>query len=268
MHDHLHHTEVRRECSHAHHHHERHEHKTAPMLVLRPYTGISGDIMVAGLARMLDAGQEALDAYITEIGLPELAGSLRVEAFSLAEVSGWRAYVALPHEHAHRALADIRVLIGKSGMSAQAKALAERAFSLLAEAEGAVHGKTPEQVSFHEVGALDSILDVCLAANLFTRLAPARFVCGSLPLCDGTVTCAHGTLPAPAPAVLRLLRDVPVHGIPSQGETVTPTGIAILKAFGAEFGPWPSMTLEREAIVYGARVFPNVPNGAIFAFGK
>ena len=77
----------------------------------------------------------------------------------------------------------------------------------------------------------------------------------------------HGLLPAPAPAVLKLLRGAPVHGIASRGETVTPTGLALLKAFDAEFGPWPSMVLENEALVYGTKVFPDVPNGAIFAYG-
>ncbi len=269
-HDHPH----RREHAHCHDHAHHHGHESAhgatgsPVLVLRPYTGISGDIMAAGLARMLDADQALLDAAVASIGLPELAGSVSVQPHSLHEVGGWQCRVNLPPEHSHRTLADIRVLLRASAMDEAAKALAEKAFTVLAEAEGAVHGKKADEVSFHEVGALDSILDSCLAAILFARLAPARFVCGSLPLCDGAVRCAHGILPSPAPAVMRLLREVPVHGIASSGETVTPTGLALLKAFGAEFGPWPAMTIEREALIYGARVFAGVPNGAIFAYGK
>lgn len=255
------------EYTHEGHHHSHHHAAGGSVLVLRPSTGISGDIMVTGLARMLDADQSHIDAHIVSIGLPELAGGLRVEAHSLNEVGGWISRVTLPHEHAHRTLADILGIIGKSDMTPGAKTLASSAFSILAEAEGAVHGKEVSTVSFHEVGALDSILDTCLAAALFAELAPARFVCGSLPLCDGAIRCAHGVLPSPAPAVLRLLRGVPVHGIASQGETVTPTGLALLKAFGAEFGSWPAMILEKETMAYGTKVFPNVPNGAIFAYG-
>ena len=248
--------------------HHNHDHASkGSVLVLRPSTGISGDIMVTGLARMLDADQARIDAHIASLNLPELTGGLRVEAHSLNEVGGWISRVTLPHEHAHRTLGDILGIIETSAMTPEAKQLAVSAFSILAEAEGAVHGKEAASVSFHEVGALDSILDTCLAAALFAELAPTRFVCGSLPLCDGVIHCAHGVLPSPAPAVLRLLHGVPVHGIASQGETITPTGLALLKAFGAEFGLWPAMVLEKQAVVYGTKVFPNVPNGAIFAHG-
>jgi uncharacterized protein (DUF111 family) len=270
MHDH--HQDHPSDRHHGHHHDHHHDHGQshghASVLVLRPYTGISGDIMVAGLARMLDADQRLLDECIAAVGLPALAGGLALAPHSVNAVGGWRCRVTLPHEHSHRTFADIRAIIEASAMPEKAKTLAGNAFALLAEAEGAVHGKTTEEVAFHEVGALDSILDICLAAMLFDRLNPAVFVCGPLPLCDGTVSCAHGALPSPAPAVLRLLRDVPVYGIPSSGETLTPTGVALLKAFGAAFGNWPAMTIRTESLIYGTRVFENVPNGAIFALGE
>lgn len=250
-------------------HHPVHGLAGKRVLVLRPYTGISGDIMVAGLARMCNADQAVIDGHIAGIGLDALAGgSLAVVPHSLDKVGGWRSKVTLPHEHSHRTLADITAIISTSSLPENAKELAHKTFAAIAEAEGAVHGKDPDAVSFHEVGALDSILDVCLAAALFDALAPDLFVCGPLPVCDGTVHCAHGKLPVPAPAVMRLLRGVPVRGIPATGETLTPTGVALLKAFGASFGVWPPMLIETEALVYGSRVFENVPNGAIFAFGK
>ncbi|SBW09684.1 conserved hypothetical protein [uncultured delta proteobacterium] len=264
------------EHSHAHGHHHGHHghgvehghgHAGRKVLVLRPYTGVSGDIMVAGLARMLGADQAAIDAHIAAIGLRELEGSLTVVPHSLNEVGGWQCRVTLPHEHSHRTLADIAAIIEASALTDKAKGLAIKAFTIIAEAEGAVHGKEPAAVSFHEVGALDSILDVCLAAALFDALSPDLFVCGPLPVCDGTVRCAHGKLPVPAPAVMRLLHAIPVRGIASSGETLTPTGLGLLKAFDASFGTWPAMTIETEALVYGTRVFENVPNGAIFACG-
>jgi len=249
------------------HSHEGHAHAGEPVLVLRPYTGISGDIMVAGLARMLDADQAAIDRHIASIGVPALEGSLEIIPHSLNGVGGWQCRVTLPHEHSHRTLADITEIIVASSMTERAKELATATFTIVAEAEGAVHGKDPSTVSFHEVGALDSILDVCLASALFDALSPAAFVCGLLPVCDGAVNCAHGTLPVPAPAVMRMLHGLPVRGIATRGETLTPTGVALLKAFGASFGTWPAMTIVTEALVFGTRVFENVPNGAIFAFG-
>lgn len=269
MHDHHgHHEHHGHAHGHDHDHSHSHEHTRGSALVLRPYTGISGDIMVAGLARMLGADQTLLDECIAAIGVPALAGSLAVIPHSLNGVGGWRCRVTLPHEHSHRTLADIRGIIAQSTLTDNARALADKTFTILAEAEGAVHGKDADAVSFHEVGALDSILDACLAAALFDRLNPALFVCGPLPVCDGAITCAHGKLPAPAPAVMRLLHGIPVRGIPSCGETLTPTGVALLQAFGASFGAWPAMTVAAEALVYGTRVFENVPNGAIFAFGE
>ncbi|MBF0483042.1 MAG: DUF111 family protein, partial [Desulfovibrionaceae bacterium] len=165
-------------------------------------------------------------------------------------------------------MADIAAIIEAGGLTGGAKALAVRAFGLLAEAEGEVHGRAAAEVTFHEVGALDSILDVCLAAALYDRLGPSRFVCGPLPLCDGVAKSAHGPLFTPAPAVLRLLSGVAVTGLASVGETVTPTAIALLKAFGAEFGGWPDMVVTGRAVVYGSRLLPGVPNGAVFVRGR
>lgn len=223
--------------------------------------------MLAGLALMCEASQDDLDDCVAALGVPSLArGTVSLERRSVNQVAGWGCRISLPHEHTHRNMGTITEIIEKSAMTPQASALALKAFALLAEAEGAVHGMPPEAVVFHEVGALDSILDICLVCSLYARLSPARFVCGPLPLADGGVYCAHGWLPTPAPAVLELLRDVPVCGFAGKGETVTPTAIALLKALDAEFGPWPSMRVERCALVYGGRIFANAPNGAVWAF--
>lgn len=86
-------------------------------------------------------------------------------------------------------------------------------------------------------------------------------------MCDGCIACAHGIIPVPAPAVVELLEGVPVRPFQGDGETVTPTAMALLRALGAQFGPWPSMRVEKQALVYGTRIFPNAPNGALFALG-
>jgi pyridinium-3,5-bisthiocarboxylic acid mononucleotide nickel chelatase len=222
-------------------------------------------MMLAGLACMAGAGTQELGTMAGLIGLPQDCVSLERRAVN--DVHGWGCRVSLPDTTTHRTWAEIRKLIAGSGLDPVAKTLAERTFALLAEAEGRVHGIPAAQVHFHEVGALDSILDICVCAELFARLSPSRLVCGPLPLCDGTVRCEHGLLPAPAPAVLELLQGVPVCPLASEGETVTPTGIAVLKGLGAEFGAWPTMTIERTALVYGGRVLPGVANGAVFALG-
>ncbi len=252
--------------SHAGEHYHAHLKYGETVLTVRAHSGLSGDMLVAGLMRVAGPSDEEIDRLLAAI-LPELTGTLRLTKRKVNQVTGWTATVALPEEHQHRSLRDICTVISQSGLTDQAKQLATDAFTLLARAEAAVHDKNPEEVHFHEVGALDSILDICLAAELFTRLAPGRFVVSPLPLADGHVTCAHGVLPVPAPAVLELLEGVSVCRFPGNGETITPTAIALLRAFGAIFGGWPDMRVERRALVYGSHDFPSAPNGAIFAFG-
>jgi uncharacterized protein (DUF111 family) len=236
-------------------------------VVIRPHSGLSGDILVAGLALLAGAGQERLDDLVGRLGLESLAGRIRLEPRSLGGVAGTSLAVDLPPEHVHRTMRDVRLFFGRASISENAKALALGAFGLLAEAEGRVHGRAPDEIGFHEVGALDSLLDIGLAAALYDSMSPSRLVCGPLPICDGVIECAHGLLSSPAPAVAILLEGVAVRGLASEGETVTPTALALLKSLGAAFGPWPAMVVERQGLVYGTRVLPGVPNGALFVSG-
>lgn len=236
------------------------------VLTVRAYSGIAGDMICAGLLRMTGTDGQGLEKRLAAI-MPELSGAASPEPASVQHIAGWRLKVSLPHQHAHRTLADCEKITAASGMDAGAKDTARTAFRLVAEAEARVHGAKPEEVHFHEIGALDSILDICLASQLFHELAPGRLVVSPLPVCDGSIVCAHGVLPCPAPAVAVLLEGVPVRPFPAEGETVTPTGLALLKAMGAIFGPWPAMRVTRMARVYGSTVFPDAPNGALFAFG-
>ena len=257
--------------NHPHEHNHTHGHDLteppATVLTIRAHSGLSGDMFLAGLLRMTELSEAALDQRLTAL-MPELAGSVRLVRRQVNHVGGWHAQVCLPHQHAHRTLADITALIAASGMQERARTLAVNTFTLLAKAEATVHEKAPEDVHFHEVGALDSILDICMTCELFTLLGPSRFVASPLPLADGSVTCAHGVLPVPAPAVLELLEDIPVRPFPGHGETVTPTAMALLRSLGAVFGPWPAMRIQKQALVYGTRVFADAPNGATFAWGE
>lgn len=281
---------------HAHgHRREAHAPEAAPtpggrILTIRSHSGLSGDMLLAGLALMnaaADAGPAsppgmaallpAAERLLADLlaplaaAAPALAGCLALTRREVAGIGGWHAAVRLPPAHEHRAFADIRALIQGCGLTEGAKRLAIGCFALLARCEAEVHGTQPEHVTFHEVGALDSILDICLACALFDRLGPARLVAGALPLADGSVRCAHGLIPAPAPAVLTLLGGVPVRpfaGGDDAGELVTPTALALLKTFGCDFGPWPAFRVTATALVFGTRVFPGAANGAVFAVGE
>lgn len=236
-------------------------------IVLRTPSGISGDMLLTGMARMANVSGEDLNQRVEALGIVALRNCLRLEQTAVDNISGWKAVITLPRERAHRSFADIRKLIDASTMTACAKNIASATFSALAYVEGEIHGKPANAVTFHEVGALDSILDICMVASLFDEISPAQLFCSPLPVCDGVIHCAHGMINAPAPAVMHMLEGVPVYGIDSTGETVTPTAIALLKTLGTRFELWPAMRVEKTARVYGSRILPNVPNGAIFASG-
>lgn len=236
------------------------------ILTIRSHSGLAGDIFLAGLARMADVGNGELGALAGRV-MPELEGRVAVERASVHGIGGWRARVDLPRQHAHRTLDDILALLDRAQLLPRARELAKATFTLLAQAEGRVHGAEPKDIHFHEVGALDSILDIGLACELFVRLAPEATIVAPVPLADGEVACAHGVLGVPAPAVLELLPGIPVAPFAGHGETLTPTAAALLRTLPVAFGPWPAMTPERTALVYGSTVFEGAPNGTIFALG-
>ncbi|MBD5607417.1 MAG: LarC family nickel insertion protein [Desulfovibrio sp.] len=253
---------------------------TDQILTIRSHSGMSGDMLLTGLAvlNMLSDGvrpdSEEGDALMGEVCrkiLPDLAGTVKIRARAANGILGWHAEIDLPHEREHRHLADILKIIDDSQMAEAPRAWARAAFDLLAEAEAAAHGVDISEVHFHEVGALDSVLDVCAVCELFARLNPLASVCGPLPLADGGVSCAHGVLPAPAPAVLRLLSGLPVkafEGSPEAGELITPTAAALLHSLPVKFGGWPTMRVRLTCLAYGSKYFPDAPNGLIFALGE
>jgi len=153
------------------------------------------------------------------------------------------------YAHVHRNMSDIEKIINDSGLNEKVKMLAIKIFKLVAEAEGRIHGKPAGEVHFHEVGAVDSIVDIIGTAICIDSLDVDRIVFSSLPLSRGFVRCQHGVFPLPAPATLEILKDVPVYYTDMDFELVTPTGAAIAKGLAEEFGMVGE--LEVEGIGYG-----------------
>jgi pyridinium-3,5-bisthiocarboxylic acid mononucleotide nickel chelatase len=162
--------------------------------------------------------------------------------------------------HVHRGLKEIREIIARAPISAGAQAFALKAFELLAQAEAKIHNQPAESIHFHEVGSEDAIVDIVCAAVAVEDIAAERWYCSALNLGSGTVRCAHGALPVPAPATAELLRGAPVYssGIPK--ELLTPTGAAILRALDVRFEPLPRITLSATGYGAGARDFPGSAN--------
>lgn len=163
------------------------------------------------------------------------------------------------HEH-HRSLSAILEIIGKAPLSETVKARATRAFQLLGEAESAIHQIPIEKVHFHEVGAVDTIVDIVCTAVGCAALGVDRWIASPLNVGSGTVECAHGTLPVPAPATLALLGNAPVYAAGPPMERVTPTGATILRMLDVEFGALPAVRVTATGYGAGGRETPGQPN--------
>lgn len=182
-----------------------------------------------------------------------------------------RAGVPAPHEHGRghgRGLKEIRQIIKKAAISGTAKATAIRIFEALGQAEAEIHSTSIEKVHFHEVGAVDAMVDIVCSAVGAEALGVDEWVCSALNVGGGTVKCAHGTLPVPAPATLKLLRDAPVYSSGPQVELVTPTGAAIVKTLAARFGSFPAMKIEKAGYGAGTRDFHEHPNVLRLSVGE
>jgi len=240
------------------------------------FSGASGDMILGAL---LDLGLPLDDLRAALGSLAEDLGGLSADRVLRAGVSATKFQVhehahdapghahevhRHPHEthpnphshphghdhHHHRSLTEIAALIGRSALSRPAKQRAIHLFERLAEAEAAIHAMPVEQVHLHEVGTIDSIVDIVGAVYGLEQLGPERVVSSPLNVGGGTVTCAHGVFPVPAPATARLLQGVPVYAGGPQMELVTPTGALIVTHYAERFGPMPSMRIGQ--IGYGA----------------
>ena len=234
------------------------------------HSGISGDMFLGALLD-LDAGF-SLDFLKNALaGLPLQGYELRLEPFQDKGILGSRFDVVLSEQDTHfphmRSLSDIVSLLDASSLSPKVREITLSIFQCLAEAEATVHGTGVEAVHFHEVGAVDAIIDITGTAIALEALGITQLYASSLPLSSGHVQTAHGVLPVPAPATLEILRQVPAHWKPSlaEGEMVTPTGAAIL-ATQARFRT-PAIFIERVGYGFGQKQFP-WPNCLRICLGK
>ncbi len=257
------------------------------------FSGISGDMFLGALldagvplallqetACALDIGARLESSRVARSGI----SAVKVDVFANEEKDlprevFWKQHVhAHAHQHGHqheaqtsddviavahrhgRGLTEIRKIIESAPISGAAKVTATRIFQVLGEAEARIHDTSIEEVHFHEVGAVDAIVDIVCAAVGAEALGVDEWVCSPLNVGGGTVRCAHGTLPVPAPATLELLRDAPVYSSGPRVELVTPTGAAIVKTLAARFASFPSMKVEKTGYGAGSREFSEHPN--------
>lgn len=228
-------------------------------------SGISGDMFMAAL---LDAGLEPKrlleELKKISLGFYEFKRT-RVMRGGLA---GTHVEIRDPGKHPARHLSEIEKLINGSTLSEGVKTKALKIFGRLAEAEGKLHNMPPGEVHFHEVGALDAIIDIVSACAGLELMEISVLICSPLNVGCGRVEAAHGSLPVPAPATAELLKDIPVYSSGVEGELVTPTGAAIVSTLAAGFGPMPSMVIERIGYGAGEKEFPKHPNLARLFVGQ
>ncbi|MFI0470372.1 nickel pincer cofactor biosynthesis protein LarC [Saccharopolyspora sp. 5N102] len=226
------------------------------ILWLNPVTGVSGDMLLGALLG-LGAPLDRVRAAVESTGLP--GWRLSIEQVQVNGIAATKAVVDVDDTSTERHASELIARVRQARPEPVAE-LAAAAITAIAEVEGALHGEHPDDVHLHEIGGLDTVVDTVGVAAALHALGITAVHSAPLALGSGTVRCSHGVLPAPAPATLRLLRGAAVVGTDLPGETVTPTGAALLQAIGTRFTPPPAMTVQDTAYGAGTRRFPQRPN--------
>jgi pyridinium-3,5-bisthiocarboxylic acid mononucleotide nickel chelatase len=221
------------------------------------FAGASGDMILGALVGV-GVDPAKLTEHLTRLGVDGY--EIDFEQANRSGISATRAHVRTREEHSHRHLGDILNIIYGARLSEAVKDRAARIFSRLAEAEAHVHNLAVERIHFHEVGALDAIIDVVGACIGFELLGVERFVSSPLHVGSGMVEMAHGRFPVPPPAVAELLKNAPIYSTDIQGELLTPTGAAIISTLVESYGPLPAMTVTNTGYGAGTREYENFPN--------
>jgi hypothetical protein len=228
-------------------------------------SGISGDMLLGALA---DAGVplETMQAAVDAVAPSPVV--LRASETTRGGLRAMKVDVEAPSERTHRTWREIRTMLDGAALEPGVRDVAMRTFTLLAGAEARVHGTTPDDVHFHEVGGLDAIADVVGCAAGLGALGLSDVTAGPVAVGAGTVQTQHGRLPVPAPAVVELLRDAPTYGGGVAAELTTPTGAALLAAVVTEWRDQPPMRVERQAFGAGTRELADRPNAVRLLIGE
>ncbi|HQK20434.1 MAG TPA: nickel pincer cofactor biosynthesis protein LarC, partial [Polyangiaceae bacterium] len=243
--------------SHRHQHEMKAGDGKGKILYLDAASGVSGDMFVSAL---LDLGVPFEVLKKTIDALPIEGVHLEWGTRFRQGIAGSSFVVHVQGEQPARHWQEIDDMLVHASLPAPVVSSARGIFRRLAEAEAQVHGISPQRVHFHEVGAVDAIVDIVGAASLVSFLEPSRIMVSPLPMGYGTVKAAHGILPLPAPATLLCLQGAPTYGVDVEGELVTPTGAAIVATFADEYSRWPSMLAERTGMGTGTKEWSSLPN--------
>ena len=221
------------------------------------FAGASGNMILAALIG-LGVDQEQLETELQKLDLADV--SLRSSIVDRSGISARHIEVIAPDQKNHRHLADVNDIIEAAELSREVKDRAVKIFTRLAEAEANVHGISVEKVHFHEVGAIDAIVDIVGACVGIDFLKIERFICSWINVGSGFVEMDHGKFPVPPPAVAKLLEGIPIYSNEIVGELITPTGAAIISTLCESYGPLPQIKLERTAYGAGTRFYKKFPN--------
>jgi pyridinium-3,5-bisthiocarboxylic acid mononucleotide nickel chelatase len=235
------------------------------VLFIEPFSGISGDMMIGAL---IDLGFnfEVLQEKLSLLPLKEYQVSFQKSVRSGIQATKFDVHAG--HSHHHRSYGDIRGMIESSGLSPWVQEKSIEAFRRLAEAEGKIHGLLPEKVHFHEVGAVDSIIDIVGTMIAMESFLPVRIISSPVNVGQGTLECQHGIYPVPAPATQELLKNMPVFSNNVTGELTTPTGATLLATLVEEFGIRPSMKITGTGYGAGTRQTPGNANVLRISLGE
>lgn len=220
------------------------------------FSGIAGDMILGAL---IDAGL-GVSVLKKELQKLDISGyEIQTKKISYNNIAGTDVNIDIEETNVHRHLSDINQLIEKSKLDSDVKKLSKQIFYNLAKAESKVHNIKIEEVHFHEVGAVDAIIDIVGSVISIKKLGITKIYCSPLPMGKGFVSCAHGILPIPAPATVELVKEIPVYSDERKQELVTPTGAAIITTVADQFGNMPLMKINK--IGYGSgKIKSDYPN--------
>jgi uncharacterized protein (TIGR00299 family) protein len=221
------------------------------------FAGASGNMILGGLVA-LGLDRDRLVEELKKVSPVEM--SIDFETVNRSGISATHARVNIPDETSHRHLRDIEKVIDESGVTQTVKDRSKAIFRRLAEAEAKVHGVEVEKIHFHEVGAMDAIIDIVGSCIAFEMLGIERFVCSKIHVGSGFINIAHGKFPVPPPAVTELLNGFSFYSTDIVGELATPTGVAIITTLCEAASAVPEMRIERTAYGAGTREYENFPN--------